>query len=197
MVLGKRDILVADRLDLDLLRKRHPVAGQDELWQHARPEYPHPRLGILDRVAVKQQHRDGEHRVTHLVGKIHRLGILERKPGRRDEVEFVVYQIIDQLRDLLGRVRAIAVECDDDVTLGRRQTRFVSGAVTLAAFKNHPRAQRRRHLRGPVGAVIIDDDHLVHTVRESFDDVLDTLFFVITGNDDAYFQIAMHGNTSL
>ena len=80
-------------------------------------------------------------RLPDLVRERHRFRVLERKARGRHEIELVVGEVIDDLFDLVGGVRAVPVHRDGDVTRGRRQPRLVRRPVALSLLEDDFRAQ--------------------------------------------------------
>ena len=66
------------------------------------------------------------------------LSLFDRQRRARHEVDLLLEQHVQQERDRVGRIRAVAVHGDDDVAARVREAGLVGAPVALAALEDRP-----------------------------------------------------------
>src|ERR1041385_4407422 len=181
-----------DRLELDLLRERHAVRRHAQPLEDRPAEHPHARLAVPDRLEEEQHRGRRQDPVAELVRDAHRGLVREREPAGGEEVPALRDERVDELRDRLGRVRAVAVERHDDVAGRGREAGLVRGAITRTLLGDDARSERARDLRRSVGAVVVHDDDLVDVRRAAPDDFADAVLLVVAGDDEGQLECMAH-----
>ena len=78
--------------------------------------------------------------------KRHGLFVFQRKTGSGQEANLGVQKGFQKVGDRVGRIGMIAVQRDDDISLGLHQTCLVSPAVASDLFMKNPSAEILRPL---------------------------------------------------
>src|SRR5687768_7272593 len=159
-----------NRLQLDFLGKGHPTIARLDEVEYLAPEYPHTRLRVGYPAEPQHARHVGQYLVPQDVAEAHRLGVAQWKAARRNEIEVIIYQVIDDRSDRVGRVGAVAVGGRDDVAPGAGQSCLICIAVALPRLEYHLSAKLGGDVPRLVGAVVVHYYHLVDERGERFED---------------------------
>ena len=117
-----------------------------------------------------------------------RAGLARPERSRSDDQVGAPADPLEEKRQLLGMVRVVAVEEDENVRRVARERSDAGqagAAVALSGLPHDAHGEARRDRRGAVGRAVVDDDDLVReTGWKGGDDERQGLALVEDGNDD-------------
>ena len=83
----------------------------------------------------------------------------------------------------------VAIERDDYITLRTRKASFVTSAIAANILTNDLSTQAVGDIGGAVGRAVVHHNDLVHKLRHLAENLLNSLFFIQTRDDDRDFQV--------
>jgi hypothetical protein len=125
-----------------------------------------------------------------------RIAALGVPSARGDEVDLLLDHHMQEERDAVRRIRAVAVHGDDDVALGGGVAGLVCVAVAFTILGDDARPGRGRDLGGAVGRVVVDHDDLVDDRRHLRHDGGDAVLLVVAWDDDGNALASVHVGAS-
>ena len=182
--------LLLRRADDHLGGELHAGGAQVERGQDVAPEAAHAAVRVADAGAEEEVQRAAEQRVADVaVDPVHRAGLDVVHPVAHDELRAVA-QLLDEVRDLVERIRHVGVEHHDVLAARRGEAREVGRAVAAPRLVHDARPGGDRELGAAVVGVVVGDDDLADDVRlrhrreRAGDALLDVLGLVEAGDDD-------------
>ena len=167
-----------------------PVVRRSSDRQDVAPEAAHAAVRVADAGAEEEVQRAAQQRVADVaVDPVHRARLDVVHPVAHHELGAVA-QLLDEVRDLVERIRHVGVEHHDVLAARRREAGEVGRAVAAPRLVHDAGAGGRRELGAAVVRVVVGDDDLAadaglgERVERAAHALLDVLGLVQARDDD-------------